>query len=234
MFFSTDKFTVFPKKEIEAKFDEIVAFSGIEKFIDEPVKNYSNGMYLRLAFSIMVHLDFDVYLLDEVLSVGDAEFQNKCLLKIRKINSMKNTFLIAHHNLWLADYVTNRTIETTSFPSSVSTLLPQADRTILSETGRLKNIEFPITLLNNSKIEKVVVAIKTIHGVNLAISEVINTSDLKKMIEVNVYLTMGKYRIEFFDIFENSYKMIYSINYIINKQNDFHIEDTLILQLKEL
>src|SRR5690606_26872536 len=64
----------FSKKEIEAKFDEIVQFSGIEKFIGEPVKNYSNGMYLRLAFSIMANLDFDVYLFDEVFSVGDAEF----------------------------------------------------------------------------------------------------------------------------------------------------------------
>jgi ABC-type polysaccharide/polyol phosphate transport system ATPase subunit len=67
----------FSYKAIEAKLDEIISFSGIETFIHEPVKNYSNGMYLRLAFSIMAHLDFDVYLLDEVLSVGDALFQQK-------------------------------------------------------------------------------------------------------------------------------------------------------------
>src|SRR5690554_2953495 len=66
----------FSKKEIQSKYDEIVAFSGIEQFIEELVKNYSNGMYLRLAFSIMAHLDFDVYLFDEVLSVGDAEFKD--------------------------------------------------------------------------------------------------------------------------------------------------------------
>lgn len=73
----------FSRKEIQTKFDDIVAFSGIKKFIDEPVKNYSNGMYLRLAFSIMAHLDFDIYLFDEVLSVGDAEFQ----LETRDITS---------------------------------------------------------------------------------------------------------------------------------------------------
>ena len=67
----------FSYKQIEAKLDEIISFSGIETFIHEPVKNYSNGMYLRLAFSIMAHLDFDVYLFDEVLSVGDALFQQK-------------------------------------------------------------------------------------------------------------------------------------------------------------
>ncbi len=67
----------FSYRAIEAKLDEIISFSGIETFIHEPVKNYSNGMYLRLAFSIMAHLDFDVYLFDEVLSVGDALFQQK-------------------------------------------------------------------------------------------------------------------------------------------------------------
>ncbi len=86
----------FSKKEIASKFDEIVAFSGIEKFIDEPVKNYSNGMYLRLAFSIMAHLDFDVYLLDEVLSVGDAEFREKILELINTWNNKKTLVVVTH------------------------------------------------------------------------------------------------------------------------------------------
>lgn len=89
----------FTKKEVESKFDEIVAFSGIEKFIDEPVKNYSNGMYLRLAFSIMVHLDFDVYLFDEVLSVGDAEFREKSKNAFLKLSKKGKTFIIVSHQL---------------------------------------------------------------------------------------------------------------------------------------
>jgi lipopolysaccharide transport system ATP-binding protein len=89
----------FSKKEIERKFDEIVAFSGIEKFIDEPVKNYSNGMYLRLAFSIMAHLDFDVYLFDEVLSVGDAEFQKESKEKLQKLVSSNKVFVFVSHNI---------------------------------------------------------------------------------------------------------------------------------------
>lgn len=89
----------FSKKEIEVKFDEIVSFSGIEKFIDEPVKNYSNGMYLRLAFSIMAHLDFDVYLLDEVLSVGDAEFIIKTKEKVNQLALKRKTIVYVSHNM---------------------------------------------------------------------------------------------------------------------------------------
>lgn len=90
----------FSKKEIESKFEEIVGFSGIEKFIDEPVKNYSNGMYLRLAFSIMAHLDFDVYLFDEVLGVGDAEFKERSQHKIHQLQKANKTIISISHYLW--------------------------------------------------------------------------------------------------------------------------------------
>ncbi len=89
----------FSKKEINSKFEEIVAFSGIEKFIDEPVKNYSNGMYLRLAFSIMAYLDFDVYLFDEVLSVGDAEFQAMSQKRVQELLFSNKTVLFITHNI---------------------------------------------------------------------------------------------------------------------------------------
>jgi lipopolysaccharide transport system ATP-binding protein len=87
----------FTKKEIAEKFDAIHEFSGIGKFIDEPVKNYSNGMYLRLAFSIMAKLDFDVYLLDEVLSVGDVEFNEKCKYVLLDIVNSDSTVIIVSH-----------------------------------------------------------------------------------------------------------------------------------------
>lgn len=89
----------FSKKEIESKFDEIVTFSGIKKFIDEPVKNYSNGMYLRLAFSIMAHLDFDVYLFDEVFSVGDAEFSLKTKKKFQELSQSNKTVVFVSHSI---------------------------------------------------------------------------------------------------------------------------------------
>jgi ABC-type polysaccharide/polyol phosphate transport system ATPase subunit len=89
----------FSRKEIEAKFDEIVSFSGVEKFIDEPVKNYSSGMYLRLAFAIITCLDADIYLIDEVINVGDANFQMKCKTRIEELMDAGKTMLIASHNL---------------------------------------------------------------------------------------------------------------------------------------
>lgn len=88
------------RQEITSKFDEIVAFSGVEKFIDTPVKHYSSGMYVRLAFSVAAHLHADVLLVDEVLAVGDAEFQKKCLGKMDEATkSGTRTIVFVSHNL---------------------------------------------------------------------------------------------------------------------------------------
>ncbi len=75
------------KKETEARYDEIVAFSEIEKFIDTEVKHYSSGMFLRLAFSVAIHTEMDVLLIDEILSVGDEPFQKKCLARVRELHA---------------------------------------------------------------------------------------------------------------------------------------------------
>src|SRR2546423_151148 len=88
-----------PRAEIQRKFDEIVAFSGIEKFIDTPVKWYSSGMYLRLAFSVSAHLEPEILILDEVLAVGDADFQHKCLKKMAEIQTNGSTILFVSHNM---------------------------------------------------------------------------------------------------------------------------------------
>src|SRR5207247_2300799 len=74
------------RAEIRAKFDEIVAFAEIEKFLDTPVKRYSSGMYVRLAFAVAAHLEPEILIVDEVLSVGDVEFQNKCLGKVEDVS----------------------------------------------------------------------------------------------------------------------------------------------------
>lgn len=108
VFMSGQSLLGYSKRDIEIVFDEIVAFSGIGEFIDEPVKNYSNGMYLRLAFSLMAHLDFDVYLFDEVLGVGDAAFREKCLDKIKKLSAQKKTFLLISHNMGEIARICNR------------------------------------------------------------------------------------------------------------------------------
>jgi lipopolysaccharide transport system ATP-binding protein len=87
------------KKEIDSKFDEIVEFSGVGKFIDTPVKRYSSGMKVRLAFSVGAHLEPEILIVDEVLAVGDAAFQKKCLGKMEDIGSHDRTVLFVSHNM---------------------------------------------------------------------------------------------------------------------------------------
>ncbi len=87
------------RAEIQTRFDEIVEFSGIEKFIDTPVKRYSSGMYTRLAFSVAAHLETEILLIDEVLAVGDAAFQKKCLGKMSDVAGQGRTVLFVSHNM---------------------------------------------------------------------------------------------------------------------------------------
>lgn len=87
------------KQEIRFKFDEIVEFSGIGKYIDTPVKRYSSGMYVRLAFAVAAHLEPEILIVDEVLAVGDAEFQKKCLGKMKEVAGEGRTVLFVSHNM---------------------------------------------------------------------------------------------------------------------------------------
>jgi ABC-type polysaccharide/polyol phosphate transport system ATPase subunit len=106
------------RAEIRKKFDEIVAFAGVDKFIDTPIKRYSSGMYLRLAFSVAAHLEPDIMVVDEVLAVGDAEFQKKCLGKMDEVSRREGrTVLLVSHNLMA--------------------ITELADRALLLDTGRV-------------------------------------------------------------------------------------------------
>lgn len=87
------------KHEIKKKFDEIVSFSGIERYIDTPAKRYSSGMYVRLAFAVAAHLDSEILIADEVLAVGDAEFQKKCLGKMKDVTQDGRTVLFVSHSM---------------------------------------------------------------------------------------------------------------------------------------
>jgi lipopolysaccharide transport system ATP-binding protein len=87
------------RKEIDRKFDELVAFSEIEKFLDTPVKRYSSGMYVRLAFAVAAHLEMEILVIDEVLAVGDGKFQKKCLGKIGNLAQSGRTVLLVSHNM---------------------------------------------------------------------------------------------------------------------------------------
>jgi lipopolysaccharide transport system ATP-binding protein len=151
------------KQEINSKLDEIVHFSGVEDFIDTPVKRYSSGMYVRLAFAVAAHLEPEILIVDEVLAVGDAEFQKKCLGKMREINTSGRTVLFVSHNLnsvqklctsvtvlangqewYSSDDVENAIAEyeKISIPVMSKALVERQDRT---GEGRIKIVEFTTT-----------------------------------------------------------------------------------------
>lgn len=96
--------------EIERKFDEIVAFADVEKFLDTPVKRYSSGMYTRLAFSVAAHLETDILIIDEVLAVGDAAFQRKCLGKMEDVSRQGRTLIFVSHNMAAVETLCNRAV----------------------------------------------------------------------------------------------------------------------------
>ncbi|HTF21905.1 MAG TPA: ABC transporter ATP-binding protein [Chryseolinea sp.] len=98
------------RREIEAKFDEIVDFSGVERFLDTPLKHYSSGMQLRLAFAVAAFLEPEILVVDEVLAVGDAEFQKKCLGKMEDVSRSGRTILFVSHNLGAIKNLCSRTI----------------------------------------------------------------------------------------------------------------------------
>lgn len=98
------------RREVATRFDEIVAFAGIERFIDMPVKRYSSGMYMRLAFAVAAHLDAEILVVDEVLAVGDQEFQRKCLGKMGEVAGAGRTVLFVSHALHAVSTLTTRTL----------------------------------------------------------------------------------------------------------------------------
>lgn len=115
--------------EIKRKFDEIVAFSGVEKFLDTPVKRYSSGMYVRLAFAVAAHLEPEILIVDEVLAVGDAAFQKKCLGRMRDVAGQGRTVLFVSHNM-----------------AAVRTL---CSRSLLLESGCLNYVGEPGNTINH-------------------------------------------------------------------------------------
>ncbi len=98
------------RKEIKSKFDEIVAFAEVDKFLDTPVKRYSSGMYVRLAFSVAAHLEPEILVVDEVLAVGDVEFQKKCLGKMNDVAGEGRTILFVSHNMAAIENLCNKGI----------------------------------------------------------------------------------------------------------------------------
>ena len=98
------------KKDIDARLDEIIDFSELREFIDNPVRTYSSGMYMRLAFSVAINVDADILLIDEILAVGDQHFQDKCFSKLEELRDSDKTIVIVTHNLNSIKKLCNRAI----------------------------------------------------------------------------------------------------------------------------
>ena len=140
------------KKEIESKFDKIVEFSEVTKFIDTPVKYYSSGMYLRLAFAVAAHLDPDIMLVDEVLAVGDAAFQQKCLGKMGEAAKDGRTVLFVSHNITAVRALCSRAIwineGTVVADGNVDEVTNAYLNTLVSGTVKFANLDHEITIEN--------------------------------------------------------------------------------------
>lgn len=179
-------------KDIINKFDEIVEFAGIDKFLDTPVKYYSSGMYVRLAFSVAAHMDTDILIIDEVLAVGDADFQKKCLGKMEDITQKQGrTILFVSHNM-----------------DAVKKLCPKI---ILLEEGKIKSIgptdkileiyskniseiintNFPVEFNNTSKNKEVIFKKVWITSDNNTKNIISHNKDFKINIELDVQKEIG-------------------------------------------
>ena len=168
------------QSEIRSQFDEIIDFAGIEKFLDTPVKRYSSGMYVRLGFAIAAHLEPEILIVDEVLAVGDSEFQKKCLGKMKDVSSSGRTILFVSHNVTAVQGLCNKAAFLQNgnlvkygevgevlhdYMSSISNFqLKQNWETPEEAPGndlvRIKNIEIVPDLMNGNKIMDVRTSLK--------------------------------------------------------------------------
>jgi lipopolysaccharide transport system ATP-binding protein len=144
------------RAEIRRKFDEIVAFAGVEKFIDTPVKRYSSGMYVRLAFSVAAHLEPEILVVDEVLAVGDAEFQKKCLGKMEDVSKNEGrTVLFVSHNMPAIQSLCSSVIHLQSGAIAFQGGVSEGVANYLSDTYKgVNSTELPIAYVGDLPREK--------------------------------------------------------------------------------
>lgn len=137
------------KAEVARKFDEIVDFSGVEKFIDTPVKRYSSGMYVRLAFAVAAHLDPEILIVDEVLAVGDAEFQKKCLGKMGDVAGEGRTVLFVSHNM---DAIRNLCPKSILLKNGKIQLIDKSDSVVMTYLERMATNDY---VANETRLEDI-------------------------------------------------------------------------------
>jgi lipopolysaccharide transport system ATP-binding protein len=213
------------RDEIDRKFDEIVEFSGVDRFIDTPVKRYSSGMYLRLAFAVAAHLEPEILVVDEVLAVGDAEFQRKCLGKMSDVAQEGRTVLFVSHNMSAILRLTEETIvldegrivmraptpEAVDYYLNVG-LTKQGERSWTA--GELKSVKAPfqpIALRVLNPMGKVVDTVNAAEGFSIELEY--NLRDAIKGLRVGLYImtTRGEYVFTTFDTDDPELYETYSV-----------------------
>lgn len=236
------------KKEITRKFDEIVDFAGVERYIDTPVKRYSSGMYVRLAFAVAAHLESEILIVDEVLAVGDAEFQKKCLGKMGEVSKGEGrTVLFVSHNMDAVLSLTNHSL-----------LLDRGKGIIFSNTNEViskylsKNDELDIYFNDSSKkeiyfrkifltkntlvydepltINMSLFSLKQIRGLSIGLGiynsydEYVGNVVLKNSIHLNKGITNFKINVTQLNLIPGKYKCVFAIS----RNETFDIYDTVI------
>lgn len=168
------------RKEIDRKFDEIVDFAGVEKFIDTPVKHYSSGMGLRLGFSVAAHLEPEILVVDEVLAVGDAEFQKKCLGKMGEVAGEGRTVLFVSHNMGAVQRICNRSL-----------LLNSGSVTMDANTDA---VIYSYTEMNQQQKAKIV--FNTNNPLNPSVEKIILSNSINSTKTTSVFITNQPFCLE--------------------------------------
>jgi lipopolysaccharide transport system ATP-binding protein len=194
------------KNEIKRKFDEIIEFSGIGKYIDTPVKRYSSGMYVRLAFAVAAHLEPDILIVDEVLAVGDFEFQKRCLGKMKDVSKQGRTVLFVSHNMGAinslcthAVLLSQGTVKASGNPGNITGMYLKGQAEVDNEFSLdLRNAE---TLTNDSVAKILNVRLFNKDSVNF---DIIRVSD-----EINIEME--------YEIHENGFKPVPQVTLVSMK-----------------
>lgn len=143
------------RHEITSKLDEIVDFSGCAAYLDTPVKRYSSGMYVRLAFSVAAHLDPEILIVDEVLAVGDAEFQKRCLSRMDKVSKQGKTVIFVSHNMGSVQTLCTSILRMSNGQASVKSQNIEQEISIYINDCKVSNLAFPIVLDHTSQINSI-------------------------------------------------------------------------------
>lgn len=201
------------QREIRAKLDEIIEFSGIARYVDTPVKRYSSGMYVRLAFSVAAHLESEILIIDEVLAVGDAEFQEKCIGKVQDVAGHGRTVLFVSHNMGSVNQLCKKGILLENGKIATSGEIGDVVEEYLG--NNLKNAEIALTAQDPSK-DMFFARIALNNQYHQPATEFKHTDLIKMLLHVKVNNWDNK-AVVGFDLWDASFRKVFSSNFELRK-----------------